>query len=319
MEVSEVHQKYYEIFGPNVIDEVQKCSENKTRFVYYTKSETAIKIIENSELWFRNASVMNDASEISYGLFLISSAMSRGVGQKFREAVEDISPGAIERVLEIIGDWEEDWREETYIACISVHKDSEDKSGRLSMWRAYGDVALVVNNTPMMAMNDVSKVFSIPVSYQSLDGFEKYLDEIANLILINRKYLMGLGQDVLVKYIERFFFRIAISTKHPGFSEECEWRLYYRPTEGTGPAMVEKVEVIGGVPQVIYALPLISDAALGLHGADIPSLLNRIILGPMSNPYMAFRAFEKALSDKGVEEAAKKISASDIPLRPSDR
>ncbi|MVO18224.1 DUF2971 domain-containing protein [Parasedimentitalea huanghaiensis] len=52
------------------------------------------------------------------------------------------------------------------------------------------------------------------------------------------------------------FFHTAIGTKHPDFAEEQEWRLYYRPTERESPVMLSRIEVLAGVPQTIFTLPL---------------------------------------------------------------
>jgi hypothetical protein len=79
--------------------------------------------------------------------------------------------------------------------------------------------------------------------------------------------------------------------------------------------MEKRVEVLGGVPQVVYALPLRDDPDNGLFGADIPSLLDRIIVGPTNYPYVTMRAFQSVLEDLDVEDFKKKVVASDIPLR----
>lgn len=155
-------------------------------------------MIRNQELWFRNATVMNDFSEISYGLGLIRAVFSGSEGERFREAVEDIFPGTIEKADALLSEWERDWELETYLACVSIHNPDEDQRGRLSMWRAYGDTALVVNITPMTAITDLLAVFSVPVRYFSEENFTAHLSEITDAILVNRKYLQGLGQDVLV-------------------------------------------------------------------------------------------------------------------------
>ena len=315
MEFDEATIKFNQIFQPGLIEESLAVVNEKKRFVYYTSADTAMKVIRNQELWFRNATVMNDYSEISYGLGLIRAVFSGQEGERFRTAVEDIFSGTIEKAEELLTGWERDWEFETYIACVSVHNPEEDQQGRLSMWRAYGDTALVVNNSPMTAVTDLLAVFSIPVLYISEQGLSDYLSKITDAILINRTYLQGLGQETLVAYIHNMLFRFAIATKHPGFAEEKEWRLFYRPTERVSPGMTEETVVLGGVPQKIYKLHLANEPDKGLHGADIPSLLDRIIVGPTVFPYVSYQAFVGVLSDLGVKDAADKVVLSDIPLR----
>lgn len=315
MELDEATQKFCQIFQPGLLEETMAVKAEHKRLVYYTSADTAMKVLRNQELWFRNATVMNDFSEISYGLGLIQAVFSGPEGARFREAVEDIFPDTIKRAEKLLSGWEHDWKFETYLACVSIHNPEEDKRGRLSMWRAYGDTALVVNNTPMTAVTDLLAVFSIPVLYISIEGFTEHLSKITDAILINRKYLQDLGQDTLVNYIHNMLFRFAIASKHPGFREEDEWRLYYRPNERKSPAMTEETHVLGSVPQKIYKLRLADEPEIGLHGADIPSLLDRIIVGPTEFPYMSYKAFVSVLDGLGVEDADSKVVISDIPLR----
>ena len=165
MELNEAMLKFNQIFRPGLLEEILAVEDEQKRFVHYTSADTAFKLLRNHELWFRNATVMNDFSEISYGLGLIRTVFPGPEGQRFRETIEDISPGTIEAADKLFSGWESDWQLETYLACVSIHKPEEDQRGRLSMWRAYGDTALVINNTPMTAITDLLAVYSIPVRY----------------------------------------------------------------------------------------------------------------------------------------------------------
>lgn len=183
------------------------------------------------------------------------------------------------------------------------------------MWRSYGDTALVINNTPMITVTDLLKVYSTPVLYMSVEGLTKYLSEITDAILDNREYLEGLGQETLKYYIHHMLLRLAVAIKHPGFKEEKEWRLYYRPNDGISPCMTEKTVVLSGVPQNIFKLRLANEPGNGLHGADMSSLLDRIIIGPTEFPYVKYKAFVSELEGLGVEDADEKVVVSNIPLR----
>lgn len=313
--MDEITKKYNEIFNPGIMEDVELISRENRKFVYYTSAETAMKIINNKELWFRSTTVMNDFSEVSYGIALTKKVFSGPEGLRFREAIDEIIPGTMEKVEEYISKWEDDWRYETYIACVSMHEFEEDNHGRLSMWRAYGNTALVLNNTPMMSVTDKLEVFSMPVLYVSEEGFSEYLSRITDSILINRKYLMNLGGDTLVSYVSRMLFRFAIATKHPGFKEEKEWRLFHRPSEGKSPCMVEEITIINGVPQKIYKLRLANEPENDLHGADIPSLISRVIIGPTSYPYVSYMAFLDCLNKAGTIDADRKVFCSSIPIR----
>ncbi len=315
MEIDEYNLKFIQIFCPGLIEEISAVKDEQKRFVYYTFADTAMKVLRNQELWFRNATVMNDFSEISYGLGLIRAVFSGPEGERFRNVVDDIFTGTIKKTDELFSGWEHDWQFETYIACLSIHNPEEDKRGRLSMWRAYGDTALVIKNTPMIAVTDLLKVFSTPVLYLSKEGLTEHLSKVTEAILVEKDYLQNLGQDALVTYIHNMLFRFAIASKHPGFEEEKEWRLYFRPTEGKSPGMTEEIVVLEGVPQKVFKLRLMNDPNNGLHGADIPSLLDRILIGPTEFPYVSYNAFVTELEGLGVADAASKVVISDIPLR----
>lgn len=315
MKIDDTTLQLYKIFSPGLIEKILAVKDEQKKFVYYTSADTAMKILQKEELWFRNATTMNDFSEISYGLELIRSIFAGQEGEKFKEAVDNIFSGTIEKTDELRFGWLHDWQFETYIACISMHSAEEDKQGRLSMWRAYGDTALVINNTPMMQFTSLSAVFSIPVSYMSKESLAEYLSKVTKAIITNMDYLKDLGQDMLVACIHNMFFQISIGTKHPGFKEENEWRLYYRPTQRKSPNMTEKIVVLKGVPQKIFKLQLKDDPKNELIGADIPSLLDHIIIGPTEFSDVIRTAFVAELESLGVEDAASKVVPSDIPLR----
>ena len=258
---------------------------------------------------------MNDFSEIAYGLELIRKVFSNPLGRSFRDVIDDTIPGTVATVDKLLPAWEREWRLDTYIACVSRHETKEDTSGRLSMWRAYGDIAMVVHSTPMTVATDALGVYSMPVLYLSETELAARINEVTDAIKANQDYLRALGQDCLVSYVNGMLLRFAIATKHPGFEEEREWRLYYHPASQASPHMRKDTVVIGGVPQPVYKLRLTHDPASGLVGADIPSLLDRIIIGPTDFPYATLRAFIDILEELGLQNAHSKVVASDIPLR----
>ena len=71
---NETDARIFEIFCPGNMGKLSKIKSGNRKFAYYTSADTAKKIIQNEEIWFRNATVMNDFSEISYGLSLVKKA-----------------------------------------------------------------------------------------------------------------------------------------------------------------------------------------------------------------------------------------------------
>lgn len=266
---------------------------------------------------------MNDFSELRYGLNLLKNAMSRTTGERFRQTANEVFPGVIERAGALLNPVIPDWLIETYLSCWSLHDSSEDQNGRLSMWRAYGDVALVLRNRSFRAFSLETGIQSLPVNYFSLRGCEEQLERARRGICSSVPSIREGGEQKFAGDLHLFAFLAAIRTKHPGFEEEQEWRVWFRPADTSRPTAVleEKVVVIAGVPQKVWVLPLRDDPEKGLHQADIGSLLDRIIIGPTAYPYVSASAFEALLEQAGVPDAKTKVVVSEIPLRtqPSER
>jgi len=106
-----------------------------------------------------------------------------------------------------------------------------------------------------------------------------------------------------------------VCTKHPGFAEEREWRVVYSPSMYPSNHLIRAIEVIQGVPQPVYKIPLKNIPEEGLVGAEIPELLDRIIIGPTQYRLAIWEAFMDLLRQAGVADPAKKIVLSNIPLR----
>jgi hypothetical protein len=75
------------------------------------------------------------------------------------------------------------------------------------------------------------------------------------------------------------------------------------------------VEVVRGIPQPVYKIPLKNIPEEGFTGATIPELLDRVIIGPTDHSFAAYEAFVSLLNEAGVENANTKVFTSHIPLR----
>lgn len=313
---NEIHT-LWDIFFPDDMKILSRIESDNRRFAYYTSVDTAKKIIENKEVWLRDATVMNDFSEISYGLGLLNNAWFGSSGMSFQDAANSVFSGIMDHVTPQFNHLKSFLPSETYLTCLSQHDNSEDQNGRLSMWRAYGDIALIIKNTPFLAVSDRLGVFSTPVDYLDQSSFNERLQIVAQAISDHTVFLRKVGEEVVKKFIVSLLFLAAIRTKHPGFAEEKEWRIYFRPDFYPYPEniLTREVVVIHGVAQKIWKLPLKHDPENGLIHADIPSLLERIIIGPTQYPAVSSQAFVKLLEQAGVEDASKKVVVSNIPLR----
>lgn len=322
MDLDQETERFLNIFCPGEVERLDDIRSD-ARLVYYTSADTAKSIIENREIWFRNAALMSDFSEISYGLKLLTRAVSEPVGENLWRIANGLFPDATQSAGVSLQSLIPDWHLETYLSCWSLHRSSEDQNGRLSMWRAYGDIALVLRNRAFRAFGQESGIQSLPVNYFSLSECVAQVEEVAENIRSNAASIRRGGRQEFEEDLARMAFLYGIRTKHPGFAEEEEWRVWFRPADNSRGTTVfkEKVVMIDGIPQRVWTLPLKNAPRNGLHHADIGSLLDRIIIGPTAYPYVSATAFVKLLEEAGVHDAGDRVVVSEIPLRkqPNER
>jgi hypothetical protein len=79
--------------------------------------------------------------------------------------------------------------------------------------------------------------------------------------------------------------------------------------------MESSTEIIAGVPQIIYKIPLDSSASPLISDLDFSQVFDRLIVGPTPYPWPIRGAFVEALKTTGVPNADERVFVSDIPLR----
>ena len=305
-----------EIFRFNQNNLIRQDLNEGNKFAYYTTADTAKKVLENKVVWLRNAHVMNDYSELAYGLGLFENAVSSSSGKKFFAALNSCCTNVDKKILKWYEEWKTSLLMDTFFTCLSLHHPSEDDNGRLSMWRAYGNVAIVLNNSIFVEESSALGVWSLRVNYLSQVEYEEHLSRMADSILQNHKIIAREGESFIRTGVYNLFLGTAIGTKHPGFAEEKEYRAYVNPSHNEISKKIEKKIVdINGVPQEILMLPLEHDPEHGLIRLDIPSILDSIIVGPTQYPFPVAKAFATLLSEAGIDNAHEKVTVSGIPLR----
>ncbi|WJR68132.1 DUF2971 domain-containing protein [Neorhizobium sp. CSC1952] len=287
------------------------------RFVHYTSADTALKIIQNEEVWMRKSTCMNDFNEIEHGFNCLSRAYKEHK-DRFESIFESRFPGFCKKVEDYFNGWLPSIRNSTYISCISEHEASEDINGRLSMWRAYGSprgVAIVVNGAPFLRPTNALQAYTSPVAYLSE---EQFTNEFANLMEgfeQGGSLLSQLSEEQLISNMFEVFRMAVLCTKHPGFAEEREWRIIYSPSLHESTRIKPDIFTFDGVPQRIFKIPLKNVEAEGLFGIEIRELIDRIIIGPTDFAVEIKEALGIVLDAKGVENPLGRIWISDIPLR----
>jgi hypothetical protein len=136
------------IFMPYTTKRLAEIRDSGKRFVHYSTAENILNIILSQTLWMRNARCMSD-SEIELGYLLLHGIFAKPQFlSEFQRACNAVSPNLAEDTLTLFNQQWTDIRFNTFIASISEHEETEDRDGRLSMWRAFsgspGKAALVM-------------------------------------------------------------------------------------------------------------------------------------------------------------------------------
>lgn len=289
------------------------------RLVHCTTAETGFKIIRSRTFWMRDTRGMADFGEVQHGYRLLKGYFDEGSHRTdFCAAVDKCHAGAGNEVLKRFDDWWVHIQSATYICCFSEHEPKTDSDhGRLSMWRAYGQKSgiAIVLRPPRIYSALPLNVFLSPVAYFSDKHLMREFDDVIYKIGHHHKLLKTLPRDNVIFFAYRALVMATVSVKHRAFREEHEWRLIHLPMEQPSQYVRHDTEILGGVPQLIYKVPLQNVPSAGITGISIPDLLERIIIGPTQYPGPIYAALVEELTKVGVADAGNKVTYSWIPLR----
>ncbi|WP_456389310.1 DUF2971 domain-containing protein [Profundibacter sp.] len=319
-----IDQLLNEICFPYLGNEITLAKKDDNfRFAHYTSADTAIKIIQNEAIWMRNARVMNDYSEIIYGQKLLEHAWSKTkFGKELKKTLNDIDGRIVSAVEKAFDNSLHDRLHETYITSLIYHdascKKPESKYGRLSMWRAYGgetNVAFIFHPQQFFTEAEGTNLYISPVFYADKEGFSEQFAKISDGFREKLDLLKNSESAPIVETLLRAFHFATLSTKHPGFGEEKEWRVLYSPSPTTSSLTEKDTVTIGGVPQIIHKINLLRASEKHPLDTSLPTILDKIIIGPCQNPEVIRDALLAELIAAHVKDAHDKIIISDIPLR----
>jgi Protein of unknown function (DUF2971) len=316
--------KLQTLFFPNLFKRKAEIETSDVLFSHYTSAETAIKIIDNKQVWLRNARLMNDYSEITHGQNCLTNSWNdENLGREFIEVFDEIDKTIIPSIEGMLNSFRYHRDFESYMVSLSEHgnppdTDHENKYGRLSMWRAYGgdcNIAFLFKREPFFREDVAFGAFISPVLYVESDEFKSHFKDWTRGLRENIDLLKS--QDVtLIKDLLLSAFHFAtLSLKHPGFKEEREWRVVLSPTLYPGSSYKKTVKCLGGIPQIVYTLDLNQPNSDGEKPISLNQILERIIIGPSENPIAIASALIERLKESGVENPELKVSRSEIPLK----
>ena len=312
------------IFHPYTLRRLTEVENTNMRFVHYTSADVGLKILDSGTVWMRQVSCMNDYSEVEHGLQCISNAWRGSHGLRLRTALDARFPGVVKEIEEQFNGVQNSLRFDTFVTSLSEHAgpghDDEEQYGRLSMWRAYArgvGVALVIRNASLWTADTSLGLYTTPVAYLSDEAFAEELGIIAANIEARGDYLDRIGRDWLRHAVIMALSAAAVSTKHPGFREEREWRIVRTPNYPFPCPLQRVTQTVSNVPQTVLLLALKDDTSVGRVGIEPPALLDRIIIGPTDYPMPIYNAYLEQMKKSGIAEAEKKLKISFLPLRNS--
>lgn len=333
MTPEDVQNRLWRAFQPEMARQADRVGKTGTRFVHYTSAESAMKILSSGRMLLRNSTLMNDFSEVQYGLNCLALSYNGPLGERLKALMREVQADLPEVFESQFNSIEGDLRGETYLISISEHGDPEkgdefeDNLGRLSMWRAYAPrdgVAFVFNNSPFMAETNAINAYSAPVQYATPDEFRATFELIVEGAEENLELLKQYGGKYLYDLLTHAFTMIVQSTKHPSFGEEREWRVIYSPsllhkkgelTDAQLQRIPTEIMTLGGVPQRVFAIPFRNYPEEGFTGATIPELIDRVLIGPSGNAYAISQALISELHRLQVPNPEERVYITGIPLR----
>lgn len=319
--LSDPHFKMRSIFDPDSMRKRLDLVRNGSRLVHYTSAAVALSIIRHKEVWMRNVRLMNDFGEVRYGMRALGEFFASGLKERneFVDAMDSIRAGLANDVLKKAGTWTLFAEKAAFITCLSEHPNSESQTGRLSMWRAYGagsvGVAVVMNPTPFYGVAKDFGAYSYPVRYMPAAALPALFSEVTKNILQDLAFLRNQPEHSVKHHLFELLFHLAIGSKHPAFAEELEWRIAHVPALYGKDVLSRSRETIGGIPQIVYKIPLVNRPDLGITGIEVGELVDEIIIGPTNHPDEVKAAFVDELVEQKIQFDHDRIRSCGIPLR----
>jgi hypothetical protein len=224
--------KFESIFQPNTAERRKQLVDSNNRLVHYTSAASGIEIIKTKRLWMRSTTCMSDFREVQHGFDILNRFFSNEPNMRlFESALDECVTGKGGIGMDAIALFNQQWpviRSQTYVACISEHRNQEDVHGRLSMWRAFGRgarVALVFRLPLSLMVSLPLNVPLSPVAYFTEEEVETEMKRTIEKIRSEQQFLRKQDRSAILGMTIHTLMLAVISLKHEGFAEELEWRV----------------------------------------------------------------------------------------------
>lgn len=295
---------------------IKRVSSLNGHLAHYTSVYSASSIIENQELWLSHPKYANDFQEIEYAQRMMKDIFVGEWGERFINVLNAAHGNVGDEVREIFEKYlTTDWKNisdlsNVYMTCFTEHVESEQKLGRLSMWRGYArdnGVALCFSTEPFKQESNKLKIYSSPVFYADFPDFLHQFVKIVLGLEENLTLLKNAEPQQLRISAEYFLIFTLLSTKHPGFREENEWRILYL---GEDVGHIEDGEH-QEKPIKKFKLANVQSGEIDLN---ISNIIDRVIIGPIEDSESVKKKLTDSMSIIGMDSESVIID-SEIPYR----
>ncbi len=307
------------IFMPTTFDR-RLAIKGHSRFVHYTTAENLFRILDQEEIRFRNTRCMNDYRDVEQGVMQLHQWNNDTESNAaLASALEASSPGVWDEAIKKYYHWLSSLRTQSYVLSVAEHDPAENDTGRLSLWRAFEKgttgVAVVVKVAPFMQVTEALKAYSSPVAYWTRQQLDDEFKVVTQRVASNKDFLSKLPKPALTEMLFLMLVFAATCSKHPGLRDEREWRVLTNPQLWPSSQLIEHQDVIGGIPQTVYRMPLKNSPADNVMGIELPELIDRVIIGPSQHAGPVRDAIVAKLAERKVNDPASKVVISGIPMR----
>ena len=307
---------------PSTTQESDQLDPDKTKLAHYTTAESGLKILRSRVLWLRNATLMNDFSEIQHGMKCFKQSLDKDMSNVFTKLLDPYHPGVFSNAVNRIHQEIKLHGNHTYMTSLSEHP-IDRRNGQLSMWRAYGGpisgVAIIFNSEAVKgsSTNNI-QTYASKVFYGDPDRFSDELRRAARNLHSIASELSLLPYDVVEGVIFRCLLFLILTCKHQSFIEEQEWRLIHQPSIASSMHVKYTVECLRGIPQVVSNIPLVNTEELQMPQIDVKNVVHQVIVGPCAYPNQVAHAFQQVLRELEIPNANARVVVAEIPLRQTD-
>jgi hypothetical protein len=273
-------------------DALREPSGIKPQVVYhYCGPDGLVGILQSGKIWASSVHHLNDISEQVYA------------AERLRDLVREIAPEISAETSALPGAMLIDRAEEmiSYVACFSEHSD------QLSQWRAYappaGGFAIGIETSSLSGDWLFGRCIYDHTSQRRV--IEAILQDHPSLFNLRTSLdqLMQANEPQVGSFIAALLTLVPL-LKHPGFSEEAEWRIVRGPIEAE--QHQTRFRVSRGAMIPYQCIPLVDS------GAELP--IAEVVIGPSvdarGRTYGATRMLLDEYGLKGCD-----LRVSEIPYR----